>query len=277
MRKNPTIRNERLYLARMSRPVREKLRVAKYIPVTARTILDVGCADGAITLALAKFFPRKQFIGIDLNESFVRKAQKSAQKEKVKNVRFEKIYLRDLLARPERFGAVLFVSVLHEFYTYGEGISSVLKALADAHELLGRGGEVVIRDMILHEYAKHTSFQVDEIGAKVRAKQRLRGAIRDFERAFGKMNTLYQLNHFLLKYMYAENWLRECREHYVPVTFEQYEQLFDLLGMELQLEDSYLIDFLRTKWRRDFGLTDDELEGFRSTGFLVAKKAVSHR
>src|SRR3989344_3406815 len=275
MGKNPTIRNERVYLARMARPLREKLRVARYIPQDARTVLDVGCANGAITIALAKLFSRKQFIGIDLNESFVSRAQEQARKAGVGNVRFEKIYLRDLLARSERFGAVLFVSVLHEFYAYGEGISSVLKALADAHELLRKGGEIVIRDMILHEYAKHTSFQVDAIIAKVRARRRWRRAIRDFEGAFGKLNTLYQLNHFLLKYMYEENWDRECREPYVPVTFEQYEQLFDLLGMELQLEDSYLIDFLRTKWKRDFGLTDDELEGFRSTGFLVAKKAAS--
>ena len=37
---------------------------------------------------------------------------------------------------------VVFCSVLHEFYTYGEGISSVLKALADAHELLRPGGVI---------------------------------------------------------------------------------------------------------------------------------------
>ncbi|MBI4134306.1 MAG: class I SAM-dependent methyltransferase [Candidatus Terrybacteria bacterium] len=272
MSKHRIIRNERVYLARMSRPMQEKLRVAKYIPQDARTVLDVGCANGAITIALAKLFPQKQFFGIDLHETFVKRAQESAAKEGIKNIQFEQIYLRDLLARPGRFGAVIFVSVLHEFYAYGEGISSVLKALADAHELLRRGGEIVIRDMILHEYAKHTSFQVDEIIAKVRARRPFQRRTRDFERAFGKMSTLYQLNHFLLKYMYEENWPRECRDHYVPVTFEQYEQLLDLLGMELQLEDSYLIDFLRAKWKRDFGLTDEELEGLRSTGFLAAKK-----
>lgn len=57
-----------------------------------------------------------------------------------KNVRFEKVYLRELLARPEKVDAVIFCSVLHEFFTYGEGISSVLKTVADAHELLKKDG-----------------------------------------------------------------------------------------------------------------------------------------
>ena len=129
------IRNKKIYLERMARPLQEKLRVARYIPAHAKNVLDVGCADGTITLSLAKLFPKIYFLGIDLEEDFIQEAQDKAKKEKVKNIGFEKIYLRDLLARPDRFDAVSFVSVLHEFYSYGEGTSSVLKALADAHEL----------------------------------------------------------------------------------------------------------------------------------------------
>ena len=72
--------------------------------------------------------------------------------------------------------------------------------------------------------------------------------------------------------MYRENWDHEVREHYVPLTFAQYEQLFALLDMDLQLKDSYLIDYLGNKWKKDFGLTEDEVAGLRSTGFLVARK-----
>ncbi len=266
------IQDQSRYLTSLSKPLREKLRVSRYIPRWARMVLDVGCADGTVTLALARMFPRMNFFGIDLNGDFIERAEERAKQIRIKNVRFEKIYLRDLLARPEKFDAVLFVSVLHEFYTYGEGISSVLKALADAHELLRPEGEIVIRDMILSEYAKHTRFQVDAIAKKVSRDRRRRRYIHDFEKHFGKMNSIYNLNHFLLKYRYTGNWAREVREHYVPVTFEQYENIFKLLGMELQLKDSYLIAFLREKWRKDFSLSEDELSGLKSTGFLVARK-----
>src|SRR3989344_6290206 len=146
------VRNASGYLARMAKPLQEKLRVARYFPRDAKTVVDVGCADGTVTLALARLFPHIRFLGVDLDKGFIVRAQERAQKEGVSNVGFERIYLRDLLARPEKFDAVLFISVLHEFHTYGEGISSVLKALSDAHELLRIGGEIVIRDMILRSY-----------------------------------------------------------------------------------------------------------------------------
>lgn len=42
------------YLERMSKPLQEKLKIATFIPEGTKTVLDVGCADGTVTLALAK-------------------------------------------------------------------------------------------------------------------------------------------------------------------------------------------------------------------------------
>jgi hypothetical protein len=58
----------------------------------------------------------------------------------------------------------------------------------------------------------------------------------------------------------------------VPVTFEQYEQVFQLLGMRQQITEELTLPFLRQKWQRDFGLTEEELDGLRSTGILLAQK-----
>src|SRR5688572_15880687 len=118
------------YLERMAKPLREKLRVARYVPPRGAAVLDVGCADGTVTCALAGLFPQNAFLGIDLDERFVGLAAERSAREGLTNGRFEVGYLGGLLARPERYDAVVFCSVLHEFYTYGEGISSVLKALA---------------------------------------------------------------------------------------------------------------------------------------------------
>jgi 2-polyprenyl-3-methyl-5-hydroxy-6-metoxy-1,4-benzoquinol methylase len=269
---NHNLADKQVYLDRMSKPLQEKLRVGRYIDESARKILDVGCADGTITLALAHRFPDKEFLGIDLDPEFVALANQRAKNEGLTNVRFENIYLRDLLAKSDRYDTVLFVSVLHEFFSYGQGVSSVLKALADSEEMLNPGGDIVIRDMILHEYTRHTSYSVEEVLKKILKRDGLSSQVKDFERYFGPVKQIAPLNHFLLKYMYKENWDREVAENYVPVTFEQYESIFSLLGMELVLKDSQLVPFLKKKWEEDFGLTEDELALFRSTGFLVAKK-----
>lgn len=264
--------NPHRYLERLAKPLSEKLKIVKYIPETAKNVLDVGCADGEVTMAMAQIFPDKKFLGIDLKTEFIKEAKKKVVLTRSKNVRFEAVYLRDLLTRPGRFDTVTFVSVLHEFYTYGEGISSVLKALADAHELLSKNGVIVIRDMILAEYTKLANLRVNTIVKKIKQKDNLAKFIKDFEQKFGALTNIYNLNHFLLKYLYIDNWQHELKEHYVAITFEQYEQIFKLLGMRTQFKESYTIPYLAERWKEDFGLTDDEITELKSTGFLVAEK-----
>jgi 2-polyprenyl-3-methyl-5-hydroxy-6-metoxy-1,4-benzoquinol methylase len=266
-----------VYLDRMAKPLQEKLRIARYLPPRGAHVLDVGCADGTVTRALATLFPESTFLGIDLSERFVALAQQRAAAEGLANVRFERVYLRDLLARsegpdgPGRFDAVVFCSVLNEFYTYGEGISSVLKALADAHELLRPGGAVVIRDMVLRDYTRRATHRCAALRDRMLAVLPPH-VVADFTRHFGGLDSLYTINRLLLKYWYAENWARESAEFYVPVAFEQYEQVFALLGMRLQVEEELTLPFLREKWRADFGFAEEELDLLRSTGILVAQK-----
>lgn len=264
------ITDKQLYLDRMSKSLQEKLKIINFFPEGTKDVLDVGCADGTISIALAQLFPEMNFLGIDLNEEFIGLAR--GKSKEVKNVRFEKIYLRQLLARTQKFDLVIFCSVLHEFFSYGEGISSVLKALADAHELLKTEGVIVIRDMILNSFVKESHLFCEEINKKIVKRKDLELFVRDFEERFGKLKNIYRLNHFLLKYLYTENWERESRENYVPVTFEEYEQIFALLGMKLQQKDLYLIPFLKEKWQKDFGLTEKEISIFKSTGIIVARK-----
>ena len=272
MEKLKDIKDREVYLERLAGPLEEKLRVAKYISADAKNVLDVGCADGAVTIALAKLFPKISFLGVDLDKDFVKKAQKIATREKIANVKFEAVYLRDLLARPQKYDAVSFISVLHEFYTYGEGISSVVKALSDAHELLRPRGRIIIRDMILSEFTKEADLYVASVIKKICVSSQFKKRFLDFEKVYGKVRTLHALNHFLLKHLYGENWDRELKENYVPVTFEQYEQVCLLLGMKTQVKISYLLPYLKNKWQEEFNLTDTELLQFSSTGIMVAEK-----
>ncbi len=264
------IANPNVYLDRMSKPLQEKLKVAKYISSNVKSVLDVGCADGTITLALADMFPNINFVGIDLDESFVKIANEKVEGRT--NIKFECGYLRERLNKEERFDLVLFCSVLHEFFTYGEGISTVVKAISDARDMLNMGGEIVIRDMIVYEYTEKSQLWLAEIVKKIRDKTEMTHLVDDFEKYFGKLNNIKQVNHFLLKYMYTDNWQREAKENYVPVNFETYDKIFEVLGLKVVFQRSSTIPYLKNKWKEDFNFSDDELEGFRSTGFIVALK-----
>ena len=262
--------NPQRYLERMSKPLQEKLRVAKFFPEGVKTVLDVGCADGAVTIALAEMFPEIKFVGIDLSSAFIEKAKENAVGKT--NVSFENVYLRERLSNPERFDVVLFCSVLHEFFSYGEGISTVVKALADAHEILNPGGSLIIRDMILFDYMSNSDLWIERVAKKIQSKGDLTDLVADFENTFGFLSNTKAVNHFLLKYMYGDNWQREGKENYVPVSFEQYDRILKLLGMKDQYRESYTIPYLKDLWKKDFALSDDELDCFRSTGIIVAQK-----
>ncbi|HEX9007754.1 MAG TPA: class I SAM-dependent methyltransferase [Patescibacteria group bacterium] len=264
------IANSALYLERMSKPLQEKLKIAKFIPKSTKSVLDIGCADGTVTLALADLFPDISFVGIDFNKEFIDIAKTKIGDRK--NVSFEYGFLRERLAKPERFDAAIFCSVLHEFFSYGEGISTVVKALADAHEILKTKGVLIIRDMITDDYMRSADLWLEDMMEKISKNNSLLPLMGDFENWFGKMNSIKQINHFLLKYMYQDNWQREGRENYVPVSFEQYEQIFNLLGMKIQYKESYTIPFLRELWRKDFNFSEDELGSLRSTGIIIAQK-----
>lgn len=278
------MRTRKRYADRLGASAPDKLRVLDLVPEEARDLLDVGCCDGQFTRLAASRRPNTRFKGIDLDEGFVRAANVALvagweRGEGKNSMEFERVYLRELLAREQRYDAVTFVSVLHEFFSYGEGISSVLKALADAHELLRPGGVIVIRDMVLREYAGRSTFKVNEISAKIEAaletddEQHVRWqTFTQKGEDYGYPAALEQINHYLLKSLYPENWHREILEDYTAVSFEQYERIFSLLGMRVEYEEGYLLPYLRDTWRERFGLSDAELHPLLSTGLIMARK-----
>lgn len=270
------------YLARMAAPLQEKLKMLRYFPKNPRRILDVGCADGILTRAIAEMYYREcpdnppQVLGIDLDQGFIDLAR--MESAGIPNIEFRKNWLRDMVdgvyqGKP-RYDVVSFFSVLHEFYTYGEGMPSVMKAMADAHQVLEIDGVLPIRDMILHKSAYESDFQVPQVLKKVDARDFVHPFLEEHQERFGKVRTVADMNHFLLKYFYTDNWQREGKENYIPVPMEDYLQMFRLLDMQVLHQDLYLMPYLKNRWKRDFDLSEDEVDIFKSTGHLIAKKRV---
>lgn len=264
------LQDPNIYLSRLAKPLQEKLKIKEFIPRSSRNILDVGCADGVVTQALAKIFPQTNFLGIDLNPDFISLAKNKSTNQK--NVSFRNIYLRDLLAKKDKFDTIIFCSVLHEFFSYGEGLTSVVKAISDAYELLNPGGKIIIRDMVLSETAKSDKVAFRSAFAKIKSTLS-QDILRGFEKLHGRIENSYQLNHLLLKYWYTENWDREGPENYVPVSEEKYLTLFSLLNLEIEHLSFYTIEFVKNKWISDFNLSVEELSLFRSTGILVSRRS----
>jgi 2-polyprenyl-3-methyl-5-hydroxy-6-metoxy-1,4-benzoquinol methylase len=249
------------YLSRMSNSLGDKLRVGEFLAARGETVLDVGCADGAVTKALASSMPGNRFKGIDIDASFIT----FAKTDPFPNAVFRCCFLRDLLLTEERFSAVTFMSVLHEFYSYGSGITSVVKALADARELVSSGGRIIIRDMALPKPGN----ELISVVRKVRKQTAFAKQLQDFEVCFGEL-CADNVNHFLLKYFYTNNWERECPENYTPVGFEEYHEIFKVLRMKVHHSESYILPFLKDKWAHDFQLSSEETELLHSTAMIVA-------
>lgn len=61
-------------------------------------ILEIGCGKGEYTIGLAKLFPDKNFIGIDIKGDRIAVGSNIAIKENLKNVGFLRIKVQDLMS-----------------------------------------------------------------------------------------------------------------------------------------------------------------------------------
>lgn len=266
------IKDREGYLARMVGPTPDKLRMGVYFPAETRSILDIGCADGAITREFAKMFPQAQVLGVDLDAGFIEQATASAKDEDVSNVSFENVYVRDILDRGQTFDVVTSVSTNHEIYSWGGGKLALVGALTRLADMLNPGGVMGIRDMILYQSTRSATLMCPEVLEKIRAKKRVAQQLSDHEALRGTLRTQEDVNHFLLKYMYTQNWEKELEEFYLPFSAEEYAQILGNMGMQIEHQEYYLLPYLAKKWRRDFGLTKAELSVFGSTGLIIASR-----
>ena len=142
-------------------------------------------------------------------------------------------------------------SLIHEVYSYGtpESIEEFWRFVT------GSGfGYIANRDMCLDRSADRPALKEDVI--KVRSGYDP-GMIRQFEAIHGSITDNRNLIHFLLKYRYADNWEREVRENYLPVSVE------DIMGRiagngsgyRLIYFDHYILPFIAGTIKKDFDIS----------------------
>jgi SAM-dependent methyltransferase len=258
------------YLKRLDASIDDKMKVVQLIPDDAEYVLDVGCASGHVTGAMANMRPDTHFHGIDVSLPYVGMAHNQVVQE---NVSFSRNWLSDLHDYGTKYDCITFMSVAHEVYSYGEGITSVLKLLCDAYELLNPGGVIIVRDMLRPDNKSEMDDRLELFG-KLDSMRDLDPLLVEYDERWGlHTRGIKAFNDLLLHLLYRDNWHNEIRENYMFWTAEDYAKFAKhILGMEIVAYDCYLLDYVRERWRKEFWLNQMQMSNLYSTGVVAFQK-----
>lgn len=215
------------------------------------TIVDFGCADGAVTELIKFFFRNATVIGYDLY-------QENETNDRV-------IYTQDLneVKRLIKGKKTLLVmnSVVHEIYNYEDEPFEFLKDLFSLDFKY-----IFIRDLFITGKIDFTSIfteiprVTDILNAKYHDK------VQDFEKIYGSITNTKNFIHFLQKFRYTANWKHEVEEDYTLFA-EYYEKMAVILhdcGYTAEVNQQYVLPYIQDITMRDFGFN------------LIRNKCVTH-
>lgn len=230
-----------IYLTRMQRSILDKMFFIDKVFEPFETVVDFGCANGELIKALMRMCPEYRYEGYDIDSAMI-----AAARENVPEVSFCDKW--DDLKSDPRKSLINISSTIHEVYSYGTD--------ADVTEfwdrIYGSGFRyVTVRDMMYSEKLERPADE--DMLAAVRNGAYTR-QLSDFENVWGSITTQKQLVHFLLKYKYTQNWEREVRENYFPISSEKLlSQVPD--GYEITFCETFALPFTAWQLRKDFGIT----------------------
>ena len=91
-------------------------------------VLDVGCGSGWLVCRLAKLLPGGVFVGVDVSDEMVRRAQVAGAT--LPNTTFLQATAEDLPAPSESFTKVISVESAYYWHDVGRGLSGISRVLA---------------------------------------------------------------------------------------------------------------------------------------------------
>lgn len=238
------IKNIEVYNAGMRKSMMDKIWWIDKIDDGINTVMDYGCADGALLSMTHDMSPDLQLCGYDFNEDMIGLA--------TQNVPFGNFSddFYEVSNGIIRENAVLVASsVFHEIENYSKDVT------AEYDRIFYYGYKyIAIRDMFISE--KSYGIADPLTIAKVRQKYSL-SKLQEFESLVGPIDYNENLLQFFLTYRYEENWDREVRENYFPHTIEEFlNKIPD--RYEIVYFEHYTLPFVREQVRKDFSvqLTD---------------------
>lgn len=244
----PEIDNYAVYNDRMRRSMWDKAFFMDKVPGT-ELIIDFGCADGSLIRFLHELFPSMRYIGYDVDPAMI----EAASADRPENTWFFSdaqemlVQIRTLAIEPKRI-TVNFSSVLHEIFHYDCDRASITRLIAEVDPRY-----IVVRDMMFDSadpLAEAPPEAVQQLRRVLPAWQ-----VEDFEQQWGSIALRRNLVHLILKYKYAENWDRECRENYFSYTMDDLQALLDPAGQYAPiLAHRYILPWCRHDAQNNLGL-----------------------
>ena len=95
--------------------------------------------------------------------------------------------------------------------------------------------------------------------------------LREYESIWGSIRENKNLVHYLMKYRYLENWNREVRENYFPLSLERLLSKIPTDKYEIVYFENYILPFTANKVKEDF---DIELHDNTHVKLLLKRKDV---
>lgn len=237
------ITNTEQYNNSMSKSVLDKMFFLDKIPDDV-VIIDWGCADGSLLKEVIRFFPDNEYLGYDIDERMVTLAE---EKVDVKVYNQTSSLIRDVEQKyKDKTVVVNLSSVIHEVYSYRN-----VEEIDDFWFIVFKIADVVvIRDMIFEQSMDRASNPNDV--KKIRSKSDRR-YLQDFESIEGSIKNNKNLIHYLMKYRYKDNWEREVRENYFPLSRERLDMLIPDNFM-IRYETMFALPYTQRVVERDFGI-----------------------
>lgn len=239
------IQNKEIYLTKMSKTFFDKAWFMSHIPESINTIIDFGCADGSFIEFLKNNCPSIKYFGVDNDPVFIRKAQEKGFRASTSlNQLLDSNNFHRII--PETTCLVL-NSVLHEVYSYNK-VEELWKQIEHF-----KPKYIAIRDMMLN-----VNKDVDLTGIEYVFEKYYKNKFQDFkEYWFDEHDICYTSEffvHFMLKYLYDENWKREVKENYLPLTLHELIDRAWSSEYEIEFKNHYKLPYLVNRWKQDFHL-----------------------
>lgn len=231
------------YNKTMSKSLLDKVWWLDKIPPTITTIIDFGCADGAMFKFIEKMFPHKfRYIGIDNNEEMLQKAKA--------NITYPYTEFYSSLAEmPYTPNAVLVLnSVVHEiltYTTYWEGVK-----LFDQIQNCG-AKYIAIRDMYEHDNPGFAHLIPDS-------------EIDPFLESMKEVQHSSKITHileYMLKADYKSNWDREVKERYL---WRWGHWFWGMGNYDILYEEDFMLPYHRRLWRKRYHIPLTDLRKIRT-------------
>lgn len=229
------------YISKMKKGIGDKLFFLDKINID--TLIDFGCADGSLLGKIDKMNLNIKLIGYDIDPEMINIA-----KSQYPNINFYSNW-PEIIENIDNRGntAILLSSVIHEIYSYG----STNEINLFWNQIFNTNIKyVIIRDMIPSDIiTKPNPKDIEKIKEKSDPKY-----LTDFENKWGDISSNNKtLLHWLLKYKYTNNWFREVRENYLPISLNQLKSKIPP-QWNIIYQKHYTYDYIKNLIKQDFNI-----------------------